>query len=337
MPSLPDTVDDLLEAFDQPVLVVRAGRVAAANKAARALLGSAIVDRDIRVAMRQPQALAALLAGKKTDIEIAGIGGAERPWTLSVRPIGDDNLLVRLHDRGEAIAAERMRVDFVANASHELRTPLATISGYAETLGDDDVPDELRKKFATTIGTESARMLRIIEDLMSLSRIEADRFRQPRESIMLDRIAKIAGQQIAPLAERRACRIVVEIEQDQVAIVGDSAQLLQAFDNLLSNAIRYGGGERGPITLTVGKDGLRPFVRITDCGRGIAAEHLPRLTERFYRVDEARSRGSGGTGLGLAIVKHIVERHRAVLDIRSNPGIGSKFTILFPPESGRLS
>ncbi len=337
MPSTRDTVDDLLEAFDQPVLVVRSGRVAAANEAARALLGSTIVDRDIRVAMRQPQALTAILSARKADLEITGIGGVERPWTLSVRPIGDDKLIVRLRDRAQAIAAERMRVDFVANASHELRTPLATISGYAETLQEDEVPDDLRRRFAATIGTESARMLRIIEDLMSLSRIEADRFRQPRELIILDRLAKLAVQQIAPLAERRACQVMMEIEQDQIAIVGDSAQLLQAVDNLLSNAIRYGGCDHGPITLTVGKEGARPFLRISDCGRGIEAQHLPRLTERFYRVDEARSRGAGGTGLGLAIVKHIVERHRAVLDIRSNPGIGSKFTILFPPESSTLS
>ncbi|MEP7315383.1 MAG: ATP-binding protein, partial [Sphingomicrobium sp.] len=223
------------------------------------------------------------------------------------------------------------------NASHELRTPLATIIGYAETLGEDEVPDELRRRFAATIATESARMLRIVEDLMSLSRIEADRFRQPREPIRLDQLAKIAVQQIGPLAERRGCEVIVKIEDDQAAILGDSAQLLQAADNLLSNAIRYGSCDRGPITLTVGKDGTRPFLRVQDCGRGIDAQHLPRLTERFYRVDEARSRGAGGTGLGLAIVKHIVERHRGVLDIRSNPGIGSQFTILFPPESSTLS
>jgi two-component system phosphate regulon sensor histidine kinase PhoR len=330
-------LDLIIDAFDEPVLLIRNSRVVVANDSARRLLGPAIVDRDIRVALRQPQALAAIIAAERADLDVAGIGGADRPWTLSIRPLGKNQLLVRLHDRSEAIAAERMRVDFVANASHELRTPLATISGYAETLGEVSIPDALRKRFATTIGTESTRMLRIIEDLMSLSRIEADRFRQPRESVALDRLANIAALQIAPLAERRECEVIVAIEREGIQVLGDSALLLQALDNLLSNAIRYGGGANGPVTMTIGMKGSHPFISVADKGRGISAEHLPRLTERFYRVDEARSRGSGGTGLGLAIVKHIVERHRAKLEIRSNPGNGSSFTILFPSKNRPLS
>lgn len=323
-------IAQIIDQFDDPVIVLEGSRILEANPAARDLLGEAIVGRDVRLAIRQPQALAAILSRQAQDLELAGIGGIERPWTMAVRPITGAKLLVRFRDRGEAVAAERMRVDFVANASHELRTPLATIGGFAETLADDDVPAELRRKFAGTIGSEAARMLRIIEDLMSLSRIEADRFRQPRERIDLVDLARQAVEQIAPLAERRQCRIIFEPSDRSVSVKGDRAQLLQALDNLLSNAIRYGWKEGGAVTLTVGNEHGRPFLRVTDEGRGIAGEHISRITERFYRVDNARSRDSGGTGLGLAIVKHIAERHRGELTIRSAVGQGTSVALTFP-------
>ncbi len=327
------TSQKIIEAFDDPVLIVDQARIHAANEAMRALLGAGIVGRDVRLAIRHPQALAAILAGEARTVDISGIGGAERPWTLAVRPIGGTQVLARLQDRSAAITAERMRVDFVANASHELRTPLATISGFAETLADDeDVPPALRRKFAGTIGAEAARMLRIIEDLMSLSRIEAERFRLPRKQVDLRGVAREAALQIAPLAERRACPIALDIDEGVAPVQGDRAQLLQAVDNLLANAIRYGDGSADrPVTLAVGTDNGRSFVRVSDRGRGIAAEHVSRLTERFYRVDNARSRDSGGTGLGLAIVKHIAERHRGELNIRSTLGVGTSVTLTFPP------
>ncbi|HET9398550.1 MAG TPA: ATP-binding protein [Sphingomicrobium sp.] len=320
----------VLEALDEPALILSGRTLRAANKAALRLLGSNIVGRDIRLAIRHPHVLEILLAGKSADLAVVGIGGAERPWTVQVRPLeGEPACLVRFVDRSESIAAERMRVDFVANASHELRTPLATISGYAETLAEPDVSPELRQKFATTISSEAARMLQIIEDLMSLSRIEANRFITPGGRCDLATIARQAAVQIAPLAERKSCEVQLDIDNGAATIVNaDQAQLLQAADNLLSNAIRYGGS---PILLSVGVEHGRPYLRVKDEGAGIAAVHLPRLTERFYRVDEARSRGAGGTGLGLAIVKHIVERHRGTLDIRSRPGAGTTVTISLPP------
>ena len=325
------SIDQIIQSFDEPVILVDGARVIGANAAALTLLGSTIVGRDVRVAIRHPQALAAILSGRSSDLQIAGVGGADRPWTLAVRPLDGRKVLARLHDRSEAIAAERMRVDFVANASHELRTPLATISGFAETLADDDVPPDLRKKFAGTIGAEAARMLRIIEDLMSLSRIEANRFRLPRDTVDLKALATEAIRQIAPLAERRGCTVVLDESAEAATVQGDRAQLLQATDNLLSNAIRYGGDGGHPIVLSVGHENGRPFLRVTDQGRGIAPEHISRLTERFYRVDNARSRDSGGTGLGLAIVKHIAERHRGELSVRSTLGRGTSVTLLFPP------
>jgi len=321
----------LIEALDEPALIVAAGRTVAANKAACSLLGDSIIDRDVRIAIRHPQALGAILAGRPADLAIIGLGSAERPWHLSVRPIAKGYGLVRLTDRSSAMAAERMRVDFVANASHELRTPLATISGFAETLAEEEpIDDQSRRKFGTTIHTESARMLRIIEDLMSLSRIEADRFITPRDTVDLAAIAQIAVQHAAALAERRGCSIELSAESEPW-VIGDHPQLLQVAANLIANAVRYGCNTKASeVRVEVVADGARASLRVIDHGDGIAAAHLPRLTERFYRVDPARSRDSGGTGLGLAIVKHIVERHRGTLDIRSTPGAGTTVEVRLP-------
>ncbi len=325
----------LIEALDDPALIVEDGRILAANSTALALFGMAIVGRDLRFAIRHPQALQAILAGKHSDLSLVGLANAEQPWQLSVRPIGDNASLVRVIDRSMAVAAERMRVDFVANASHELRTPLATISGFAETLAEDGRLDEgARRRFGATIHDESARMLRIIEDLMALSRIEADRFVAPRTTIDLGAVARIAAQQATALAERKGCVIEV-VTGESIMVTGDHAQLVQVADNLVTNAVRYGcGPNASTVRLEVLRDGARGVLRVIDQGDGIAADHLPRLTERFYRVDPARSRESGGTGLGLAIVKHIVERHRGTLDIRSRQGAGTIVEVRVPtPES----
>jgi two-component system phosphate regulon sensor histidine kinase PhoR len=222
-----------------------------------------------------------------------------------------------------------MRVDFVANASHELRTPLATIIGYAETLGEPGELDaDTRTRFGTTIHTEARRMLRIVEDLMSLSRIEADRFVTPQDRVSLEEIARIAADNGRPLAEARGCHILVEAEPGLPPVAGDFAQLLQLTDNLVANAIRYGcGASACDVTIAARRDGAGALLAVRDTGEGIAAAHLPRLTERFYRIDAARSRDAGGTGLGLAIVKHIVERHRGSLEINSTPGRGTEVIV----------
>jgi len=326
----------LIESLDEPALIVEDGRTLAANDAARSLFGKAIVGRDLRFAIRHPQALQAILAGTHRDLALVGLANAEQPWQLSVRPIGRNASLVRVADRSVAVAAERMRVDFVANASHELRTPLATISGFAETLAEDGpLDDRSRAKFGATIHNEAARMLRIIEDLMGLSRIEADRFVVPRDSINLGAVARIAAQQVAGLAERKGCSIEVVVGDDNIAVIGDHAQLVQVADNLVTNAVRYGcGAYSSTVRVEVLRDGAKGVLRVIDQGDGIAADHLPRVTERFYRVDPARSRESGGTGLGLAIVKHIVERHRGSLDIRSRPGAGTTVEVRLPVDQG---
>jgi two-component system phosphate regulon sensor histidine kinase PhoR len=322
----------ILEAIEEPALIVEAGLVAAANGHARQLLGGEMVGRDLRLAIRHPLALETISAGLEAELDVIGIGAVDRPWSLSVRPLARGSVLVRLADRSAVRSAERMRTDFVANASHELRTPLATIIGYAETLTEDGpVDEEMRARFGTTIEVEARRMLRIVEDLMSLSRIEADRFRPPEEQVDLAEVARIAIENAAPLLDRRKCRIAAEIDQDLQPIAGDFGQLLQLADNLIGNAIRYGCNDKNcSVAVQVRRDGSRAVLIVSDQGDGIAAAHLPRLTERFYRVDSARSRESGGTGLGLAIVKHIVERHRGTLDIRSEPGRGTEVSVALP-------
>jgi two-component system phosphate regulon sensor histidine kinase PhoR len=321
----------ILEAIEEPALIVEGELVAAANQAAQMLLGTMIVGRDVRFAIRHPRALDTILTGRDEELEVIGIGGADRPWSLSVRPLAKDSVLVRLADRSALRSAERMRTDFVANASHELRTPLATIIGYAETLTEDGpVEEETRRRFGSTIETEARRMLRIVEDLMSLSRIEADRFRAPDERVDMAEVARIAIENANPLLDRRSCQIQADIEQ-ALPVAGDFGQLLQLADNLIGNAIRYGCNDKScAISVGVRSDGSRVIFVVSDQGDGIAVEHLPRLTERFYRIDSARSRESGGTGLGLAIVKHIVERHRGTLDIRSEPGGGTEVVVTLP-------
>ncbi len=332
MPLPTDLARALISVLDEPALVVEGLRTIAANDSARLLLGQHIEGSDVRLAIRHPEALATILAAEAADAELVGIGSPHRPWKLSVRPLEGGMSLVRLVDQSAGRAAERMRVDFVANASHELRTPLATIAGYAETLADEgEVDDGTRRRFGGTILGEARRMLRIVEDLMSLSRIEAERFVAPSGAVDLGEIARLAADHAAALADAQECTIELRIDETLPLVTGDFAQLLQTADNLVANAIRYGCARKGmTVTIEVQRDGDRALFAVRDQGEGIAAEHLPRLTERFYRVDDARSRDSGGTGLGLAIVKHIIERHGGTLDIRSVTGRGTSVEVRLP-------
>lgn len=330
--SLPGLSLALLDAIEEPALVVRQERVEAANTPARALLGDVIVGRDIRLVLRHPDALDVILPGIGGEREIDSLRGRMQPWTIIVRPLPEGVQLVRLVDRSAARAAERMRVDFVANASHELRTPLTNMIGYAETLAEvGPIEDGLRSHFGAVIHGEARRMLRIVEDLMSLSRIEADRFVTPGERLSLDEIARISADNNGLLAHRSGGAIALDLAPAG-PVAGDFGQLLQLADNLVGNALRYGCLASGPSTVTIRTtiEGDRAVLRVIDQGEGIAPDHLTRVTERFYRVDAARSRDSGGTGLGLSIVKHIAERHGARLDIRSEVGRGTDVAVAFP-------
>ena len=318
----------LVDALDEPALVVDGSIVSLANDPARKLLGSFIEGRDLRLAIRHPQALERILSLTTGDLDVTGIAEPGRSWRLVMRHLGGDAMLIRMIDRSDSVSAEKMRVDFVANASHELRTPLSTVLGYAETLAEEhDLPADLRSNFGRTIRDEAKRMLRIIEDLMSLSRIEADRFIAPSQTIDVADIVKTA---IANAGHGK-CEFDVQIPADLPPIRGDRAQLIQVLDNLISNAARY-GCERpdSRIDIASSHSGRWVTLNVADHGPGIPREHLPRVTERFYRVEAARSRESGGTGLGLAIVKHIVERHKGALEIKSTVGVGTSVSVRLP-------
>lgn len=322
----------LVDALDEPALVVERSIVRIANPQAQRLLGPRIEGRDVRLAIRHPQALELILAHGIGEVDATGIVEPGRAWRLVIRRLSPQAVLIRMFDRSAAVSAEKMRVDFVANASHELRTPLSTVLGYAETLAEEsDLPDQLRANFGRTIRDEARRMLRMIEDLMSLSRIEADRFVAPGERVEIDEIVESAIGNAGHLRGKRSCAFRVDVAADLPPVRGDRAQLLQVLDNLIGNALRYGCDLPGSaIDIAATRSGPWVLVSVTDHGPGIAREHLPRVTERFYRVDAARSRESGGTGLGLAIVKHIIERHRGSLDIRSTLGVGTSVTVRLP-------
>jgi two-component system, OmpR family, phosphate regulon sensor histidine kinase PhoR len=336
------SIADVIEALGEPTMIVDRGAVRIANAAARALFGQAIAGEDVRFVIRHPAALERLLADQAVapeEIELAGIAGPERRWVMRTAPLEDDSILIRLFDRSEAHAAEQMRVDFVANASHELRTPLATLLGYAETLMDEQVGGDAatRGRFLKIMFDEARRMRQLVDDLISLSRIEAERFSLPRESVALlplvDEVRGSCGELIA----EKGSALRVEGGELKPVVLGDRAQLLQMLRNLVTNALKYGqAGEPVRVRFeAAGPEMLR--MSVIDRGDGVRPEHLPRLTERFYRVDPGRSRAMGGTGLGLAIVKHIVGRHRGRLDIRSEVGEGTAVHVYLPFAPAALS
>ncbi|MBB4085831.1 ATP-binding protein [Sphingomonas carotinifaciens] len=323
---------EVLDAIVEPVLLVDGGRVTMANAAARDLLGDHIVDEDARVAIRHPAAAERLVADTPVSDEpvmLVGLGAPDQRWEMRVGQASDGQRIVHLIDQTDQDAAERMRVDFVANASHELRTPLASILGFIETLGDEAGEEPaLRARFLKVMFDEARRMQRLVEDLISLSRIEADKYRLPAQPVDLGLLIADVCEELrdsgAPRAQDINC-----IVAEQVPVAGDRAQLSQMLHNLLGNAMKYGRPDT-PIALSLETDAAAVRLIVADQGEGVPTVHLPRLTERFYRVDAGRSRTLGGTGLGLAIVKHIVERHRGRLEIASTVGVGTTVTVRLP-------
>ncbi len=333
---------EVAASISEPLLFVERSRVTHANAAATDLLGGHIVGEDIRLAIRHPIAGARLAAAltegaSGPPIELTGLGGTDQHWEMTIQPLGQAGLLVRLADRTLARAAERMRVDFVANASHELRTPLATLLGFIETLEEANGPKDAatRLRFLKTMMGEARRMQRLIEDLMSLSRIEAEQHSAPSAAVSLTDLAAEVSDAIVVAQAIERQRIEVVAAPDTPAVAGDRAQLSQLMHNLIGNGIKYGRAG-GPVRIAIGREGGMVRMTVADEGEGIPREHLPRLTERFYRVDPGRSRAIGGTGLGLAIVKHIVERHRGRLDIASIVGQGTTVGVRLPVASESL-
>jgi two-component system, OmpR family, phosphate regulon sensor histidine kinase PhoR len=323
----------LLELLGEPILLVERQLVSYANPAARSLLGEHVVGEDIRLAIRSPIAAERLAAHTVSPdpVEFTGLGDRDRQWAMRVIEVRDNLRLIQLSDRTAAYAAERMRVDFVANASHELRTPLATLLGFLETLEDDSAGNDpaTRGRFIKIMFAEAKRMQQLIADLISLSRIEANKFTAPHDQIALAELVSEAALASEAGIVASDHRVVVELGDNIPPLIGDRAQLSQLVHNLISNALKY-GKPKSPVVVRLVAAGPALCLTISDQGDGIAAEHLPRLTERFYRVDPGRSRSIGGTGLGLAIVKHIVERHRGQLDIQSEVGQGTSVKVTLP-------
>ncbi|MGQ0559787.1 MAG: ATP-binding protein, partial [Sphingosinicella sp.] len=323
-----------IEAIEEPALLVAGGRIGASNRAARRLFGEDVDGQEVALAIPHPAAVEQLVSGNAAGagaVELVGLGNSRRRWLMRVAAVDPEYLFVRFVDRSEAHAAEQMRVDFVANASHELRTPLATLVGYTETLRDesDAIEPATRGRFLEIVHDEAKRMQRLVEDLISLSRIEAERFSRPRGALSLREIAGEACDASRGEAARRGNELVVEVVDPLPDVAGDRSELLQLLDNLISNALRY-GREGAPVRIKLSPEREMVRLEVVDQGEGIPPEHLPRVTERFYRVDPGRSRSLGGTGLGLAIVKHIVGRHRGRLAIDSAPGRGTTVSILLP-------
>jgi len=333
MPPPSPSEQAVVDAISEPVLLIVDGRVRIANHAARALLGTHIVGEDVRLAIRHPAAAERLgAAGQDGGTELIGLGGRDQRVQMQVATIAPGRRLVHLIDRTTSYAAERARVDFVANSSHELRTPLAAIIGFIETLDDEKAGSDagVRARFLSVMMKEARRMQRLIDDLISLSRIEAEKYRLPDTPVVLGRLIEEVAADVRDTDSSARADLRLDIANEVPNVAGDAAQLAQVLHNLVGNALKY--GKRGtPVTIGLRRDG-ETLIRlsVSDEGDGIPAEHLPRLTERFYRVDPGRSRAQGGTGLGLAIVKHIVERHRGRLDIASTPGVGTTVSILLP-------
>ena len=336
----------LIEKLPTPLLVLgRNGRIAYSNAAAHRALPTLRQDAHFANVLRAPafvEAVAATLAdGDDRRVRFTADPARERHLEVRVSLLppggafGPDALaIVQIDDQTELRRAEALRSDFIANASHELRTPLASIIGYIETLQHHARDDaEARERFLAIMAREAGRMQRLVDDLMSLSRIELLEHQRPAEECAPAEIAAEAAAALMPVAEQQGVTIELDLGATADRVLGDRDQLEQVFTNLIDNAMKY-GGPGGTVTVrSAGPDRAHPNrvgIAVSDKGPGIEREHLPRLTERFYRVSAASSRNKGGTGLGLAIVKHILNRHQGRLEITSKPGKGSVFTVWLP-------
>lgn len=331
-----------LNSLPSPVLLINdEHKIIFANNEAVNALGVGSAGDDAYLFLRQPSLMAqidAALVGKtldETSEDVRYTTSAERSFDVSVASfgaVGEDSqtmlAMVFFYEVTSLLSTERMRVDFVANASHELRTPLASLMGSIETLQGPakDDPDA-QERFLNIMQRESERMTRLIDDLLSLSRIELDRHKAPDTVITLERVAQFVINSVEPIARERDIKFAVHMPPDLPNVIADEDQIIQVLLNLFVNAAKYAdAGTTVHISGTLNDTGSAVEVNIRDEGPGIAPQHLARLTERFYRVDTARSRKMGGTGLGLAIVKHILLRHETPLEIKSELGRGTQFT-----------
>jgi two-component system phosphate regulon sensor histidine kinase PhoR len=349
-------LESVIEALPDPIIVVdQELTVVQANAAARRSFDAPGPTLPLARILRDPGVLAAATAAltgtSASSVSFTPSSDRTKQFSARIEPVdlGDRRrgALLALREQTEEVMIERMRSDFVANASHEIRTPLASIQGFIETLrGPARHDSQARDSFLEIMGEEADRMARLVDDLLSLSRIELAAHQPPRERCDLREVVTHAVDRLRATADQGGVRVELDLPEGLPAVTGDTDQLHQLFVNLVDNAIKY-GGEGTTVRVTAralaaapadsGAASGRPCVRvaIADQGPGIAPEHLPRLTERFYRVDSGRSRRLRGTGLGLAIVKHILRRHQGHLAIESRVGLGSTFAVLLPTVEGQ--
>ena len=324
----------LIEAFPNAAIMIGAGdSVDGFNSAAAALYPMLRPEQPLSFAIRDPELLRAVSLtardGLPRKLEVLERMPVERAFAVHVARAGEEGTLVVFDDLTAGRKLERMRVDFVANASHELRTPLASLLGFVETLRGSARDDpKAREQFLTIMEAQARRMARLIDDLLSLSRIELNAHIRPTDRVDLIGVTQQIADALKPLAAERSVQLDLVYVVPEAEVTGDRDELLRVFENLIENAIKY-GASGGKVEIVVSPSGSQDFaVSVRDFGPGVSPDHLPRLTERFYRVNPVASRESGGTGLGLAIVKHIVARHRGHLDIESAPGEGSTFRVV---------
>ncbi len=362
----------MIERLPIPVLLIGpGGRIERANPAARAFLGLGAERGLLSTVLRQPRVLeavsAALRGERGATVEYSTIAPLESHVRAFVEPIRLElpgpmpfRAMLVLADDTSSKRAERMRADFLANASHELRTPLSSLAGFIETLnGPARDDEEARDRFLAIMQEQTERMRRLINDLLSLSRVEMNEHVPPTDLVDLNQLVGEVAESLAPVAERRNIRLELELGDAPAPVRGDRDQLFEVIENLVGNALKYSTDRseicicvyhgrtldaaeqaRTRITedsgrLTLAAPVLDPdqrfgVVRVRDKGAGIERRYLPRLAERFFRVDGQKSGPMAGTGLGLAIVKHIVNRHRGGLSVESAPGAGSVFSVFFP-------
>jgi two-component system, OmpR family, phosphate regulon sensor histidine kinase PhoR len=342
--------DDLLRAVvaglpDPVVALDRDGRVLAVNDRARRLAPALRQGELVALALRMPELIEAIgraaAEGEEQRVVYFERVPLDRWYETIVMPVkraatatSPDFVLMTFHDLTPLRRVEEMRADFVANASHELRTPLAALLGFIETLqGSAREDSKARARFLAIMQEQARRMARLIDDLLSLSRIELNAHRRPDTPVDLAPIVRQVADGLETLARDRGVTVNID-NANAMSVLGDHDELVRVFENLVENALKYGAaGRRVDIKLGQGSSAEgepEAQVSVRDYGPGIAPEHLPRLTERFYRVDVTESRAQGGTGLGLALVKHILNRHRGRLTIESAPGAGAVFTVHLP-------